>query len=142
MKVEFPPFPNSKIDPFLITSPQTALYNCIAWAYGDNRKWYWPDSSNIYYWPEDIPRQEKIESFILLFERVGFTICNDGDLERHFNKIAIYCDQIGKPTHAARQLDNGFWTSKLGQSFDITHTIFSMSNGTYGNVAVYMKRKI
>lgn len=141
MKAEFPPFPNSKIDPFLITSPDTPFYNCIAWAYGDNTKWYWPDSSNIYFWPDDIPREEKLEYFILLFEKIGFNICNTGELDNKFDKVAIYCNQLGKPTHAARQLENGFWTSKLGQHFDVTHTVFSMSNGAYGNITIYMSRK-
>jgi hypothetical protein len=57
-------------------------------------------------------------------------------------KVAIYADNFNKPTHAARQLDNGFWTSKLGQHFDVTHTIFSMENGVYGNVAFFMRKKI
>jgi hypothetical protein len=72
MRSAFPPFPNSRIDPFLITSPQTSSYNCIAWAFGDNSKWYWPDSSNIYFWPSDIPRQETLDSFIKLFESIGY----------------------------------------------------------------------
>ncbi|MFM9909954.1 MAG: hypothetical protein ACKVOW_11420 [Chitinophagaceae bacterium] len=141
MKIEFPPFPNSKVDPFLVTSPQTAHYNCIAWAYGDNSKWFWPDISNIYYWPLEIPREEKVEYFVLLFKSIGYEVCNNGDLEEHYQKIAIYTDKFGKPTHAARQLENGFWTSKLGQHFDVTHTIFSMQDGSYGNVALFMQRQ-
>ena len=31
-------------------------------------------------------------------------------LEPGFEKIALYADNSGKPTHAARQLDNGRWT--------------------------------
>ncbi len=141
MKIEFPPFPNSKIDPFLVTSPKSANYNCIAWAYEDDSKWFWPDSSNIYYWPNDIPREEKIDSFIKLFNNIGYEICSNGDVEKDYQKVAIYSDKFGKPTHSARQLENGFWTSKLGQYFDVTHTIFSMGDGVYGNVAVFMRRK-
>ena len=141
MRIEFPPFPNSRIDPFLVTSPQTSSYKCIAWAFGDNSRWYWPDSSNIYFWPNDIPRQETLDSFIKLFESVGYIPTDNGDLEVGFDKIAIYGDSFSNPTHAARQLQNGFWTSKLGRNFDVTHTIFSMSDGSYGNVLVYMKRE-
>ena len=103
MKINFPPFPNSKIDPFLITSPQTTHYNCIAWAYGDNTKWYWPDSSGLYFWPADIPREEKIQSFVKLFESIGYEVCDNNDLEKGYLKIALYADSIGNPTHAARQ---------------------------------------
>lgn len=48
MTFENPKFSNSGIDPFLLTSPQTPIYNCIAWAYGVIDKWYWPDTSGIY----------------------------------------------------------------------------------------------
>jgi hypothetical protein len=141
MRIEFPPFPNSKLDPFLVTSPQTAHYNCIAWAFGDNTKWYWPDSANYYFWPTEIAREEKIESFIELFKLIGYEVCESEELEPDYLKVAIYADKFGKPTHAARQLSNGYWTSKLGQHFDVTHTIFSMKDGSYGNVAVFMKKK-
>ncbi len=140
MRVNLPHFPNSANDHFLITSPQTTSYNCIAWAFGDDTRWYWPDIGNIYYWPEGIPREEKIEFFIQLFESIGYEQCDDGNLDAGYNKIAIYTDAFGKPTHAARQLESGLWTSKLGQNWDVGHTIFSMSDGYYGNVAVYMKR--
>jgi hypothetical protein len=142
MTFNHPTFPNSKIDPFLLTSPQTTVYNCIAWAYGVIDRWFWPDSSGIYYWPNTVPRVENTDAFIKLFESIGYSVCDNGDLEDGFQKVAIYADNNGKPTHAARQLKNGLWTSKLGQSYDVTHTIYSMSDGQYGNVAVFMKRGI
>jgi hypothetical protein len=134
-------FPNSRIEPFYITSPETYFYNCIAWACEDYTKFYWPDSSNLYYWPEDVPREENIEAFIELFKKKGYEVCTNGSLETNWNKIAIFCKANGAPTHAARQLKNGYWTSKLGASYDVTHSIASMQNGYYGNVAIYMKRE-
>ncbi len=132
-------FPNTFIEPFIITSPQTINYNCIAWAYGDDTKWYWPVGN--YYWPSEIPCELKTEYFILLFEKIGFRVCESSDLEMGFHKIAIYCDNLGTPTHAARQLTTGKWTSKLGPQHDVEHTIFSMSDGYYGNAGIFMKRK-
>ena len=45
-----------------------------------------------------------------------------------------------------QQLKNGDWTSKLGWqhgvSFDVSHTIESISNGYYGDVSIYMKRNL
>ena len=113
-RLQIPQFPNSILDPFYLTSPPSGLYNCIAWAYGDDTKWYWPDSNNNYYWPDDIPRAEIIDSFILLFAKIGYEICDNAETETGFEKVAIYTDITGRPTHAARQLQSGFWTSKLG----------------------------
>ena len=135
-------FPNSLKEPFLITSQPTPNYNCIAWACEDDTKWYWPDTQNIYYWPNGIPREEKIENFILLFENLGYVLCNDSSLEFNYQKIAIYADAYGKPTHAARQKNNGSWTSKLGKELDIEHSIFSIDNGVYGSIILFMKKLI
>ena len=56
-------------------------------------------------------------------------------------KIAIYVNPDGKPTHAARQLSSGQWTSKLGQLEGIEHNILEGLTGSeYGTVAVMMKR--
>lgn len=136
----FPDFPNSQDDPFIITSRPTPTYNCIAWAYGDNTRWYWPDPSNIYFWPNNIPRAISIGSFIELFYMIDYRVCENGSIENGFEKIAIFVDERGIPTHAARLLINGFWTSKLGQDIDVSHSINSIEGGGYGHVSVYMKR--
>ncbi len=141
MRITILDFPKSIIDPFLITSPETLHYNCIAWAFGDSTKWYWPDSANSFFWPDEIVREEKIECFIQLFKLIGYEVCENDKLDPLYEKIAIYTNIHGKPTHAARQLSNGYWTSKLGGSYDVTHSIFSMEDGVYGNATVYMRRK-
>ncbi|MBI9039082.1 MAG: hypothetical protein JEY97_13185 [Bacteroidales bacterium] len=138
--VHFSQFPNSKVDPFLVTSPHSPAYNCIAWAFGDNTKWYWPDPSTIYYWPNNVPREINIEAFIKLFEYIGYKVCENGEFEIGYRKIAIFVDPMGVPTHAARQIDNGLWTSKLGSNIDVQHSIKSMEDGEYGMVSIYMKR--
>ena len=138
--VYFSQFPNSKIDPFLVTSPQTTTYNCIAWAFGDNTRWYWPDPSNIYYWPSNIPREINIDSFIKLFSSIGYKTCYDGVHEKGFEKVAIFIATKESATHVARQLENGFWSSKLGPNIDVQHSIKSMEGRDYGMVKIYMKR--
>jgi hypothetical protein len=142
MKIVFPNFPNSFQDPFEITSPETTSYNCIAWAFEDPTRWYWPDPSNIYYWPPGIPRTITTSSFIQLFELKGYQLCPDGRDEPGFIKIVIFTDMAGVPTHAARQLHNGFWTSKLGQSIDVRHSLYTIDGGAYGNISVFMRRPI
>jgi hypothetical protein len=140
-RIAIPQFPNSALDPFYLTSPDTTYYNCIAWAYGDNTRWFWPDSGNIYYWPDEIPRSVDLSSFICLFESIGYKVCDSVEFENRYEKVVIYADSNRIPTHAARQLDNGYWTSKLGPSFDISHSLESMSDGFYGNVVAVMKRE-
>lgn len=139
--ISLPEFPNSLTTPFQETSKYTTSYNCIAWAYEDPSKWYWPDPKNIYYWPPNVPRKIDIASFIKLFETLGYRICLTGKLEKEYQKIAIFADKDDVPTHAARQLDNGFWTSKLGQDIDVQHTIQSIEDGFYGRAVVCMKKR-
>jgi hypothetical protein len=49
----------------------------------------------------------------------------------------------GAPKHAARQLPNGNWTSKMGRFEDIQHFELSSIGGPfYGEASVYMARKV
>ncbi|MEM9680530.1 MAG: hypothetical protein AAF901_09425 [Bacteroidota bacterium] len=140
MKISPVVFPQSLKEPFVVTSLEDTRYNCIAWAFGDNSKWYWPDEYMMAFWPASIPRSETVDAFIELFRSIGYEICENGDHESLTEKVAIYVDEKGKPTHAARQLATGEWTSKLGKSNDVSHSIYSMENGCYGNIGVFMSR--
>jgi hypothetical protein len=134
-------FPHLTEGSFSITSPEDVRYNCIAWAAGDDGTWWWPDNFFIGYWPSDVPRKETLESFIRLFESSGYSPCNSAGLEDGFEKIALFVDPQGMPTHAARQLSSGKWTSKLGKLEDIEHnTLEGLSGSSYGSVSVIMKR--
>lgn len=135
-------FPRLMEKGFNITSPETPFYNCIAWAAGENARWWWPDPNNQYYWPPGIPRHETLQAFILLFKNIGYTLCEDAEYEDAFEKIAIYVDDsTGKPTHAAKQVSYGRWTSKLGRLVDIEHDISGVAGKHYGSPAVVMKRR-
>ena len=72
-------------------------------------------------------------------------MCEDGNLEPGYEKVAIYA-MDGEPTHAARQLQNGWWTSKLGKYEDIDHDsleeLQGYGFGDYGRVAVFMARPL
>ena len=60
-------------------------------------------------------------------------------MRQELKKIAIFgmkeSDGSVSPTHAARQLESGEWTSKLGKDFeDIPHTTLDALNGpVYGS---------
>jgi hypothetical protein len=114
-------FPHLRTETYAVTSPKDAEYNCIAWAAWDTERWWWPAPD--YYWPPGLPVEETLETFIQVFAMSGFMPCEGAELEPGFEKIALYADNSGKPTHAARQLDNGRWTNKLGVLEDIEHTL-------------------
>jgi hypothetical protein len=133
-------FPNLIPGEYTYTSPPTIDYNCIAWAAGDTEAWWWPDPFYQYFWPAGIPREETINAFIRAFESLGYLHCEDGNHENGFEKIAIYAKPDGRPTHAARQIAEQMWTSKIGKLEDIEHRINSLSGPTYGTPVVFMKR--
>lgn len=135
-------FPNLLVHGYSITSPLTTEYNCIAWAAGDTEAWWEPDPLYLYFWPDGIPREYSLDAYVYAYETVGYTVCQRPELADCCEKVAIYVNPNGKPTHAARQLNNGRWTSKLGKLEDIEHnTLEGLYGQTYGAVAVFMKRE-
>ena len=129
-------FPNLAETGYRITSPAAPHYNCIAWSVHDDTTWWWPDPFGLYYWPESVPRLETLAAFIAAYGTRGYELCDNGSLETGFEKVAIYVDTDGTPTHAARQLASGHWTSKLGRQEDIEHlTLAGLTGTTYGHVA-------
>ena len=135
--------PNLEQDNHQITSPQDQNYNCIAWAAGeDDRKW-WPDLFHDGYWPPEAPRTETIDAFIQAFKTKGYTVCGEGELVDGVEKVVLYVDASNKPTHMARQLSDGNWTSKCGDWCDISHRHPEVvANGLYGTVRVFLSRPI
>ena len=132
-------FPNILNEHFVITSDLTTSYNCIAWAFGDNTKWYWP-AECFSYWPPNIKNVVDDESFIQLYGLIGYAVCENNSLEWGKEKIAIYTLN-GVPTHAARQLENGYWTSKLGEWHDVEHSAIALNNSPdYGDATIFMSR--
>ena len=134
-------FPKLANTSYEITSPQDTNYNCIAWAANDNSNAWWPDLFNQYYWPEKIPREKSLQAFIDAYQTLGYSVCNNGDVEQGFEKIALYEDLSG-PSHAARQFSDGTWTSKLGDYEDINHVIDALEGKEYGRIVQFLKRPI
>jgi hypothetical protein len=133
-------FPNLAVGEYEVTSNRTKRYNCIAWAAGDSGEWWEPTPG--YKWPVNVPRDDSVESAKLLFESLGYEVCDDAKLEIGYSKVAIYADSYGSYTHAAKQLENGKWSSKLGKLQDIQHDeLESICSKDYGIVSVIMKRK-
>ena len=124
---------------YAVTSPPTLEYNCIGWAAGEDDRWWWPDAAGVSHWPAGAPREETIPAFAAAFATIGFAPSTNPNLEPDVIKIAIYA-RSGIPTHAARQLANGNWTSKLGESEDIEHTLAGLVGSVYGDVAMILAK--
>jgi len=125
-----------------VKSCRTTRYNCIAWAAGDIEKPWWPGVYG-FYWPSGISRADRISSFVEAFQLQGYTVCFDASLESGYEKIALYARKDGTPTHAARQLKSGKWTSKLGPFQDIEHDTLECVNGPcYGKASCFMRRPL
>jgi hypothetical protein len=125
------------------TSPQTAMYNCIAWAAGDDQQWWEPASRLGYYWPPGATAGYDSDSLIAAFAAIGYELCADGSHVVGVEKVALYSKADNRWSHAARQLPSGKWTSKLGKSEDIEHESPDLISGKfYGAVYCFMARKL
>ena len=128
-----------------ITSPNSLNYNCLSWVVGEVDKWFDPTPHCVgYHWPSGVEREWTISTIRKLLALYGFTEnANDTSLEAGFIKVAFYVDESGEPTHFARQLPNGKWTSKLGELYDVEHdSAENLECLDYGKVHVVVKMKV
>jgi len=135
-------FPKLSPTQFKITSDCDAFYNCIGHAAEDDRYW-WPVNEPAYYWPPGLPFEITLQNFIAAFALLGYEPCDSFQLEEGFEKVAIYVDAQGLPTHMARQLEDGTWTSKLGKIWDIKHRTLGGLSGpspAYGDPKQAIRR--
>ncbi len=106
-------FPNLAKEQFEIICPASSMYNCIAYAVGDTSQ-YWSDEIENY-WPPSVERDNTIGGLEKLFTRLEFRKCKlRFNLERGYQKVVLYGSK-GQWTHAALQMPNGHWRSKLGK---------------------------
>ena len=123
---------------FQVTSPESKTYNCVAWAAGYDNDWwsYLP----VYYWPEWAPRSPEAKALVQVFVGLGYAVCDSDAREPGYDKVALYALD-GEWQHAARQLEDGQWTSKLGPFEDITHpSPEDVTGGAFGSVHCIMRR--
>lgn len=123
------------------TSEIDPKYNCIAWAFRDTTRHWWPNQRRSY-WPHQVAGKSTLEAFQGWFAADGWEETTSTELELGYEKVALFAKE-GVPTHAARLLDTGLWTSKLGQHIDISHAIEELDGPQYGAVLkVYRKLRI
>jgi hypothetical protein len=129
---------------YRIVLPETAAYNCIAWAAGDQTRWWHPYVDHAHcYWPL-ADAAHSMANYIAAFETVGYRLCgHEPTPEPGIERVALYrWPDIDGCTHAARQLPSGVWTSKINDLPGIAHLSPSDLDGAkgYGRVVDYMSR--
>ena len=128
---------------FRYTSPKKKAYNCVAWAVGISNlqidMFYFRDVFDL----DSNALDHSASGYAkCLSQYYGFELCANLEFEPGFEKIALYEDNNHDFTHAARQLENGKWTSKMGTYEDIEHdTLDAVSGSFYGKPVLYMKRE-
>ncbi len=127
---------------YQVTSPKSQEYNCFAWAAGEDDRWWQPTPEEQFYWPIGVPKEETLEAYIQAYQTLGYEACNNYQRSVGYQKIAIYVNSIGILTHAARQLTNGKWTSKLGWLEDIEHELEGLVGDRYGVIGQILKRRV
>ena len=146
-------FPNLRIKGYQATSPPDHYYNCIAWAAGDQERFWSPirrdQSDGAYgapygdYWPAAAVQENTLDAWKSAFALQGFMECQSAAVEPGFEKLAIYADGQNVPQHVARQLPSGEWTSKLGNDLDIQHASLDALEGEcYGRAIHFMRRPL
>jgi hypothetical protein len=87
-----------------------------------------------------VPRVASVAAYEQAFATRGYARCASELLEVGVEKIALFVNGHGVPTHAARQLPDGSWTSKLGFEEDIRHDLRQLEGAAYGTVTLFMAR--
>ena len=137
-------FPKLAVTRETFTSERNPAYDCFAFAAGDyNNRWNAePVDIDGVYWPAGARSGKTLDVFMSAYAVLGFARCDDDGVEDGFEKIALYV--LGSTVmHAARQMRDGMWRSKLGPFEDIQHAHpHDVEGRYYGTVAAYMKRRL
>lgn len=132
-------FPGLAQSHFRFTSPPDPSYNCLAFAANETRRCWHPSAFAGLYWPGG-PADDTLQTWIAAFAQLGYRVTDVVDLETGIEKLAIYADP-DFPLHVARQLPNGYWTSKLGPKEDIEHELEGLAGTEYGRVVAILARR-
>jgi hypothetical protein len=134
-------FPNIEPNNTKLLSENDDRANCIAWAMGDAKRWWWPIQPGAkprrkHHWPDACKRHNDMNAFEALMEYVGGVETKNEKHERGFIKVAFFATGGLTPymQHAARLLPSGKWLSKCGPYEAIVHELHEMEGGLYGDV--------
>jgi hypothetical protein len=138
-------FPRLRDSGYVVTSDYDAEYNCVSYIADDRRQRWEPEERGGWYWPPHLPKNDfSLDNYVRCFEFLMFRRCDDGSFEEGVEKIAVFVDDDGEFSHVARQLSDGWWSSKLGFYEDISHPanelLFQGRPTRYGEHLCFMSR--
>lgn len=127
-------------DRFEVLAPSTEAYNCVSHTLGQHRSWIDPRTG---------PADNRFLYMDRLYNENGYRRLPSLDytLAPGKRKIIIYAatenGSVRKITHAALQMPDGTWTSKLGKLSLVKHAApAALAGPNYGKpVAVYVAGK-
>jgi hypothetical protein len=129
---------------YIPRSEPNPAYNCAAFVVGVEDEWW--EAGLV--WPDDLEKDDTIAVYVQLYERYGFEVCPDGTFEAGHEKIALYGFDEEMPDgtveifeHAAIQVGEGQWKSKMGADDDIEHSRPEVVAKYNWRVMRYMKRQ-
>lgn len=124
---------------FVVCSPFTFEYNCIAFAMGFEDRWVdhlvclpW------HWWPNGVVRNQSEQALKEAFGALGFEECLDDCIETDYDKVALY-SKDGEWKHAAKIVE-GAYHSKFGAMHDALHSGGAVLDNVYGTPYCFMKR--
>jgi hypothetical protein len=134
-------FPKLRAEGYRVTSEETVIYNCVAWAARwDKTRWWQAGTEPGFFWPPGVLDDGSFQSYVQLFRQEGFRECTNQRLELLREKVALFATPDGEFSHVSRQLASGAWSSKLGGWEDIRHETLSGLEPFYGTVKLIMRR--
>jgi hypothetical protein len=124
---------------FEVLAAPTKVYNCIANSLGYHDRWVNPITSS---------GSNKLAGMDQLYAAQGYQRMStlDFSLQKGYQKVVVYATVVNgvikEVTHAAIQMSDGAWSSKLGANALIKHiSPNDVAGGLYGiPVAVYIRR--
>ena len=75
-----------------------------------------------------------------MFLHLGYAECANGQFEKGCEKIALYAVN-DTPKHAARQVSEDRWSSKVGKYIDIEHNVDALEGPAYGYVVKFFEKQ-
>jgi hypothetical protein len=133
-------------------SVPTESYNCMGYAVGLHKWWqsktikHGVDLTPTYHWPDGLPDNDKLSSFVKAAELMRFKKCNDPIPEKGIEKIALYYnldEEEPEFWHAAKVISETVWDSKLSKYSDIKHAPDALDGiERWGLGRIYMSREI
>lgn len=135
LEVDFPSLAGKDYD----ISDEDFNYNCLAYVLGDYNNWWEPPSGEGRYWPPGFSEDVSVDTVEAIIRLHGFTESVPEGETPKADSIAIYAIS-NEWVHFAR-FSNGSWSSKLGESHDVSRVALTdITIPDYGTVVKILSR--